>query len=606
MSLVAVFILCVCWRRLLLQGLVPVDGNVIAVSFPNWALARSLWHSPRLPLWNPLRSMGTPYLADPITSIAYPPLWLLSALPDFASFLRVWVVLHSLLCAGFLAALVYRWRKDAAAAAAAAALGAFNGFFMARVVFPHCFASQAWLPAILYAAEVGSPVGLGVCFAMQWLAGYPTFTILSVIAALGWSLRRGRAGLRTLAFGGGVALGLCAVQLLPFLEFLSLSSRGLEVSADFAGQFSVPPLELLKELFAPQWMWWAAGVAGDPAMETFYIGLPALALALWAARRGGRTERGLAAAGGLFLVLSLGRYLPGFAFLPFFHFFRSPSNWLLPASVAAALLASSGVSRLRSSRAKWAAAALITLDLALFAQPIKSAWFEPAFLTDLPFVAQVLQDSPRPTRVLHSLHLMRAWGRGHLEREEDYLLMRDYLAPSYGMAFGIEDAANYQTLRLATAERYRRRLGEGEPSNLLDWAGVSLVIDLEESARRVERPYLHLRRNLSAKPRVFALEGDGGKLSISRYLPGNVLAETDFDKPQTVVFSEMDYPGWRVSIDGVSATKMRFEDAFISTIVPAGRHEVRFRFNPWSVWAGLCVSLGTLGWLLLRARADMA
>src|SRR6185369_15481203 len=103
-----------------------------------------------------------------------------------------------------------------------------------------------------------------------------------------------------------------------------------------------------------------------------------------------------------------------------------------------------------------------------------------------------------------------AWGHGRLESEEDYLLMRDYLAPSFGMAFGIEDAGNYQTLRLARAEDYRRRLAEA-PSDpkLLDWAGISLVVSLDERVRRVERPYLYLRRNGNAKPRVFLFEGEG-------------------------------------------------------------------------------------------------
>ncbi|MCR4296789.1 MAG: hypothetical protein NUW21_14745, partial [Elusimicrobia bacterium] len=79
----ALALLCIAWKPLLLQGLIPVDGNMIAVTYPNWTLARSLWLNPRLPLWNSLRNMGAPYLADPITSALYPPQWLLTLLPDF-------------------------------------------------------------------------------------------------------------------------------------------------------------------------------------------------------------------------------------------------------------------------------------------------------------------------------------------------------------------------------------------------------------------------------------------------------------------------------------------------------------------------------------------
>src|SRR5581483_7125608 len=183
---------------------------------------------------------------------------------------------------------------------------------------------------------------------------------------------------------------------------------------------------------------------------------------------------------------------------------------------------------------------------------------------------------------------------GRLEREEDYLLMRDYLAPSFGMAFGIEDAGNYQTLRLARAEEYRKRLADASTdSKLLDWAGISLVVYLDERAGHVERPYLHLRRNGHAKPRVFLLENEG-KARVVGYAPGAVKAEVESEKPQTVVFSEMDFPGWRALVDGVPIPHQRFENAFVSVVLAPGHHTVDFRFNSWSFLTGLVVSTATI------------
>src|SRR6185503_16389025 len=101
-ALVAFVLLTVlAWRRLFVLGQVPLDGNMIALSFPDWSLARGVWLHPHWPLWNPARDLGEPHLADPVTMALYPPQLLLSALPDFAGYLRAWVLLHTALAALF-------------------------------------------------------------------------------------------------------------------------------------------------------------------------------------------------------------------------------------------------------------------------------------------------------------------------------------------------------------------------------------------------------------------------------------------------------------------------------------------------------------------------
>src|SRR5581483_6813758 len=118
--------LCLCWRRLLLQGQVPVDGNMIAVTFPNWALARELWRGPALPLWNPGRDFGVPYLADPVASALYPPMPLFAFAGRFIDFLRAWVVFHTLLASTAFGALAWRRYRSLSSAAVAALVGGFN------------------------------------------------------------------------------------------------------------------------------------------------------------------------------------------------------------------------------------------------------------------------------------------------------------------------------------------------------------------------------------------------------------------------------------------------------------------------------------------------
>ena len=59
------------------------------------------------------------------------------------------------------------------------------------------------------------------------------------------------------------------------------------------------------------------------------------------------------------------------------------------------------------------------------------------------------------------------------------------------------------------------------------------------------------------------------------------------DNPEYVVFSEIYYPyGWKVTVDGKKAEYFRANYALRAMFVPAGRHDIRFVFDPDSVKKG--------------------
>lgn len=602
-AVLALAALLLAWPRLLLGGALPLDGNLLAVAYPNWSLLHDMLREPRLALWNPLRALGFPQLADPITMTLYPPSWLLAGAPDFATWLRLWVTGHTLLAAGFAAALAWRLHRRSEAAAAAALLSAFNGFFMARVTMPHHFASAAWLPAAWFCAETGSALGLGTVLAAQWLAGYPPFAILTALSAAALAWRRPRP-LRFCAGAAAWAAGLSAFQLIPFLQLLAHSSRGLRLEPALAAQFSLPPLQLLKELFLPQWSSWRPTLSGDPAIVTFYVGLVGLALAAWGCWRGGPRERRLAVLSAAALVLSLGAHLPGFDRLVFLHGFRYPANWLLLPAAAAAVLAASGTARLPAS---WRvpAVALLAADLIAFAWTPKSAWTKPELLSSPCPLEQAARGLPLP-RIYHTERLMTAWASGFLESEEDYLLMKELLAPSYGTAFSIGELTNFQTLRLAVGEGFRRRAAQDAAA--LDWAGADFIVDLSSGADRPRRGGVSVRRNRAALPRVFFMGERGPSFPAFDYRPGLVRVRWTTARPGRLVLSELDYPGWTLLVDGRPVAREPFAGAFLSAAVPPGRHEALFVFRPWAFLAGLAVSLaaGLLAWLRRRAARTNA
>lgn len=597
----ALVVLCAAWTPLLLKGLVPLDGNVIAESFPNWSMTRRLSADSLLPAWNPWRGMGEPFLADPKTMAAYPVMGLLRGLSQYSYFLRAWVVFHTLLAAFFLGALAWRLHRCLPAAAVAAALAGLNGAFTGRVIFPNQFAAAAWLPAMLYFQQELSPLGLGLSLAMQWLAGFPPFSILGALAVFGWACGQGRRGLNCLLQACLWALGLAAVQWIAFLELLGLASRGLVLDPASARQYSLAPLQLLKEVFLPQWIYWSPSMIGDPAIVCFYAGPVAWGLAVWALWRGGKKERLLGAACAAALILSLGGHLPGFGALPFLRIFRFPANWLHPAATALALLAAAGAARLRGETWKWAAAALLTADLVAFAQAPRAAWALASFLSEPPAAALTLAEKNPLARVYHTAPLRRVWESGSLETPDDYFLMRDFLAPSYGCAFGVSEASSYQTLRLKKTNAYLDRLEkEGPRSPLADWAGIELVAALKQGALRVSRESVAFLSR-PAKPRVFLENKNDGQARLVSHRPGRVAARVAAARQTAVVLSEMDYPGWRVLVDGAPVQKVLFAGAFVSVEVPAGEHDVLFVFRPLSVLLGAAISLLTACALAAKA-----
>jgi uncharacterized membrane protein YfhO len=67
--------------------------------------------------------------------------------------------------------------------------------------------------------------------------------------------------------------------------------------------------------------------------------------------------------------------------------------------------------------------------------------------------------------------------------------------------------------------------------------------------------------------------------------------------PGTLILSEINYPGWIATVDGVKQIIEPAYDILRSLQLEKGDHEVYFRFRPISVFAGLVLS--SVGWILI-------
>jgi hypothetical protein len=106
------------------------------------------------------------------------------------------------------------------------------------------------------------------------------------------------------------------------------------------------------------------------------------------------------------------------------------------------------------------------------------------------------------------------------------------------------------------------------------------------------------------------LEPKAGNRSVEivKYDANRIDLRVDCEATSLVVLSENHYPGWRAYVDGQNVDVARVDYALRGVVVPAGKHEISFRYYPKSVLIGFLISLVTglamLGLCLRRATSE--
>jgi hypothetical protein len=587
------------WPHLFWKGQIPIDGQVLRVFFPNFAFLKT--HLAGLdgwPLWNPHRNMGEPFLADPVTMTAYPPMWILSQLASLLPFFQLWTLFHSLLAGLFMALWVFRRTESWPSACGSAAVIMINGFFISRLTQPHHFASASYIPGIFFAFNHKRPILLAILLALQWLSGFPSFSYITGLALLVWALVRWRTQGKLFVLAGLVALGAAAVQLLPFIEMMMHSIRHVILNPSEAAVFSQPVTQWLKMFWLPQWFLWSPNVVGDPAVVSYYTGQIPLIAALWAAWRGTAGDRSLLAMGALAALLSLGQHLPGYSEIPLLRVIRFPSNWMVLSALTTSYLFGIALARISSVRVRYGLLFVALVDLVLFANHLRFGWFPPSFLTTPPAAVATLRTT-LPGRIYHPRALTSGEKEFTLAHIDDYTFLKDALVPSYGMAYGLREVDSLQPLKLRRAEEYQVRLArEGPKSPLLDWAGVSVVVTRAPGQGRWAKANLRIVPLSGNSSEIyFAHPARHQHIEMRHGSPTHREVEVQSPAPATLVFSQVAYPGWTVLVNEREQAMKTFEDTFMAVNVAPGSHIVSWVYRPWTFRVGAFVSV--LTWCML-------
>jgi hypothetical protein len=288
----------------------------------------SFWRG-EIPLWNPLNNCGTPFLAQWITQVLYPPALFYLLLPLSWS-LGVFCLLHLFWGGLGMFVLAQRWTHNRFAAAFAGIVFAFNGLTLNCLIWPATIAGLGWMPWVVWLTERAwceggrTVVIASFAGALQMLSGGTEVVLLTwvLLGALNLAefirgeFPRGKILLRACIVVLLIS-GLSAAQLLPFFDLLDYSRRQQDISA---GTWPMPAtgwVNFLVPLFHCRSYQGVFMQNNQFWTNSYYIGAATVVLALGALWRARRRERVwlLAALTLLCLVLALGGATPVYGWL---------------------------------------------------------------------------------------------------------------------------------------------------------------------------------------------------------------------------------------------------------------------------------------------------
>jgi hypothetical protein len=220
---------------------------------------------------------------------------------------------------------------------------------------------------------------------------------------------------------------------------------------------------------------------------------------------------------------------------------------------------------------------------------------------------------------------------------------QDILPANYGVAYGLEEIGGASPLRLARlhtaserlpqerlwallnvryvlsradtlaapAERVTEGTGlDGHPAYLhrltqpstRAWLAEEVLVEPDEDQlwQRLAEDSFDLSRQvlLPELPAGWsgpvAASGGGGSVVWRERLPEQLALEVTSPQPAILVLSELSYPGWRLTVDGVDAPLLQANGLLRAVALEAGVHQVQLTYQPMSVYAGLAISIVTL------------
>ena len=177
---------------------------------------------------------------------------------------------------------------------------------------------------------------------------------------------------------------------------------------------------------------------------------------------------------------------------------------------------------------------------------------------------------------LQRLPAWRAWQLLNVRYIAD---QRDIGDPGLSLAFTDDDMKIYQM---------------GDPFERA-WLvnQVEVIADFNAAIERLTADDFDLRRTaIVAEPLPIALAGDAaGTVQIDSFSANGLSLTIDTIAPQLLIVSQIDYPGWRATLDDRPVELVPVDSVLQGIIIPAGLHTVQIKFWPGTFTVGLWLSV---------------
>jgi hypothetical protein len=200
--------------------------------------------SGHFPLWNPWQACGLPFMATHQCGLFYPLNAIYLLMPTHIAMGAAFLI-HLILSGAFTYLCGRRFGISPFGSLLAAITFMLGGHIAYHIGEPGNFYCAAWTPLMLYLAKricdaptLGNALLIGFFSSVQFMAGFEQHYVSTLYLMLGYFVFYGLQGIRErkpfgefrrmglyLLLAGGLTIGLCAIQLIPTLEMVSLSNR---------------------------------------------------------------------------------------------------------------------------------------------------------------------------------------------------------------------------------------------------------------------------------------------------------------------------------------------------------------------------------------------